>query len=477
MAGWVKLLQYETVAYWRRAFSVRGKYDASSGFLLLILAAFAFRYVSILKGAAKSLEGGEAENLSLIFAIVFFAWILPVLESRNISAETGKFLHLPLTKTEFSLLNIAAVFLLPTSLISLVISLAASYPLLFLKNISGSVVTLFLFVLFSAFANVAFFSLMKTRLFRVTAFISLIILAFLFFNGKLSFILESEFLSAQTISRNITSENSLGNVLLLAPCLFAVILLAFISVERAMLAPVRTERILNPQLLSRVRLPVKYGELVKKDFIYSWKMPDCWLSLLASVFYAILLTAADFSFESFSAAISVIVMMSGSLAFNVFGLETRSGIERLSLFPIKPEDLLRTKNKTFALVVFSHTFILFPLLFFKFGAISLLIAILKIVSVVLLYTAWGNYLSIKFPFSMRFYQFSFGGSLAAMMYGILAISLLVIAPEFLTAGHQATKLLASVLLIIFSLLIYRFSLRRNSQILSEKWSRIALKLS
>ena len=44
MAGAIKLLQYQILAYWRHAFSIRGKYDASAGFLLLILIAFAFRY-------------------------------------------------------------------------------------------------------------------------------------------------------------------------------------------------------------------------------------------------------------------------------------------------------------------------------------------------------------------------------------------------------------------------------------------------
>ena len=212
MAGRVKLLQYQTLAYWRRAFSVRGKYDASAGFLLLILIAFAFRYVSILKGAAKSLEKGGAENLSLIFAIVFLAWILPVLESQNVSAKTGKFLHLPFTKTQFALINLATVFLLPTSIISTIISLAAIYPFAFSKNISGNVITLFVFILVSVFAGVAFVRLIKTRLFRYAAFLSSILLAFLFFNGKLNFILESEFLPAQTISQNIVSANSFGNV-------------------------------------------------------------------------------------------------------------------------------------------------------------------------------------------------------------------------------------------------------------------------
>lgn len=399
------------------------------------------------------------------------------MESQSVSAETGKFLHLPLTKTQFAFVNLAAVFLLPTSAISLIISLAAAYPFVFSKNTAGGIAALFIFVLFSAFANIAFINSLKTKLFRVLIFLSSIIFAFLFFNEKLNFVLECRLLPVPTFIKNTFSENSSGNIGLFAACFLTIFLLAFFSARQTISATVQPNRKLNSQLLSRINLPVKFGELIKKDFIYSWKTLDCWLSLLASIFYAILLTAADFSFESFSVAVSIIVMLSGSLAFNVFGLENRSGIERLSLFPIKPEDLLRAKNKAFALAVFSQTLFLFPLVFFKFGVVLSIVSILKIVSIILLYTAWGNNLSIKFPFQMRFYQLSFGGSLAAMTYGILAIGLLVIAPEFLTAGRTEIKLIVNILLVIFSWLIYRFSLRRSSKKLSENWGNIRLKFS
>jgi uncharacterized membrane protein YkgB len=78
---------------------------------------------------------------------------------------------------------------------------------------------------------------------------------------------------------------------------------------------------------------------------------------------------------------------------------------------------------------------------------------------------------------MRLYQFAFGGSLSAMVYGILALSFLIIAPDFLTTEQTATKLIVNILLMLLSLLLYRFSLRRNSQKLSENWGNIALKLS
>lgn len=476
MAGVLKLLQYQLIDYWRRAFYLRGRYDRSAGFMLLVILGFAVKYATILAGAAKSFSNGGTENAYLLLAIVFLAWFLPALESQSISVKTKNFLHLPLTKTQFASINLAAVFLLPTSIIPVVVSLAAVYPLTFSKNVPAGVIALFIFSLLSAFIMIAFFNLLKIKLFRLAVFPASIILAYLFFNGHLSFNPESPFFS-QIADRNVNPENPFGNIFVLGGCLAASLLLAFFTVRHAVSASLPTGRKLYPQLLSRIRLPVRFGELLKKDFIYSWLIMDCWLALLAAVFYVVILSSASFSFESFSIALAVIVMLDGSLAFNNFGLENISGIERLSLFPIAPSDLIATKNKAFALVVGSQTFFILPLLFFKFGVILSLMAILKTSSIILLYTAWGNSLSIRFPFKMNFYQLSFGGSIPLMLYGVFAISLLIIVPEFLTIEKAPAKLIYNLLLTGLSFIFYKISLQRSATRLPENWENIALRLS
>lgn len=475
MVRLLKFLQYQTIAYWRRAFAIRGRYDGGSMFLILLIAGFAYLYVSILNSTAKSLADGETKDLNLLFGLVFLAWILPVLEGQDISAQTKKFLYLPISKTHFALINLFIVFLLPTSLIAAAVSLAAIYPLAFSKNVFAAIAALLIFVLFSVFAISAFVNLLKMRFFRVAVFVFSIICFVSVYEAKAGFLVENAFSPSIIIARSIVSENQSVNILTLMIYVFAAFCLAFFSQRQAIFA--QTNRRLHPQFLSRIKLPFKFGELIKKDFLHSWKTLDCWISLLITIFYALLLSIADFSFASFSVAISISVMMCGSLAFNIFGLENSSGIERLSLLPIKAEDLMAAKNKAFAAVVFSQTLFLFPLLFYKFGMVLTIISVLKIISIILLYTAWGNRLSIKYPFQMRFYQLSFGGSIPAMLYGVLAISLFIIVPEFATAGNTIIKLMVNVLLIGISFLIYKFALRRTSRKLPENWNDIALKLS
>src|SRR5690349_2114502 len=105
MAGVIRLLKYQLIDYWRRSFAKRGTYDRSAAFLLLLIPVITFRYITILNRAAKSFADGGTENLELILAIVFLAWILPVLESQIISAKSRNLLHLPLTKNQFAMVN------------------------------------------------------------------------------------------------------------------------------------------------------------------------------------------------------------------------------------------------------------------------------------------------------------------------------------------------------------------------------------
>ena len=474
MVGAIKFLQYRTIAYWRRAFSVRGKYDSGAGFLVLIILGFAFKYILILNNAAKSLAVGNANDLHFVFGIVFLVWILPVLESQSISPKTVKFLHLPFSKNQFASINLATVFLLPTSILAITISVAAIYPIIFSKNIFAAVFSLFIFALTSAFLFICFFNLLKIGLFRKIAFFSAIILSVIFFTVKTDFIVESEFFLKKITAEIVNSENQFANIFVMLIFFVIVASLAFITSN---FVSADSMRRLNPQILSRIKLPLKFGELIKKDFLYSWKILDCYFSLLIAVLYALILIFADFSFQSFSIAISFVVMMSGSLAFNNFGLETASAIERLSLLPIKPENLLAAKNKAFAIVIFSQIFFWFPLLFFKFGAVLTFAAILKTISILLLYTALGNFLSLKYPFKMYFYQLSFGGSISAMLYGILIISSVVVVPEFLTAENVVLKLITNILSVVLCGFIYKLSLSKTSQKLSANWGNIALKLS
>lgn len=477
MAGAIKLLQYQMVAYWRRSFSVRGTYDQFSIFIILLLLSSAYGSIWLLNQTAKSLSNGNTEDLKWLMATVFFVWFLPAFEGQGVTKKLEDFIYLPLTKTQFALIGLANVLVVPTSIIALLVSFAAIYPLLFSNHNLIGIFALFIYSSLAVFTLTLLVRLLRLRVFRICIFLLSVIWAFLFFGWKTDFNFISGFLPHNLFAQIISSDHPFPKILFLAIFAAAAFFLAFFTLRLTILESTRSNRRIAPRWLSNISLPIKFGELIKKDFFSCWKILDCYVSLFVTIIYAIILATGDIAFSSFSVVISLSIMLSGSLAFSVFGLETTASFERLSLAPIRPADLFIAKNRAFAFLTFSQTFFLFPLILFQFGIVYLMVAILKTISVCFLYMAWGNSLSVSFPFKMKAYEISFGGSIQDIVRAIFLISLFSILPDFLLSGNALAILLNNIIFAIFSCLIYKFSLRRVSIRLSGEWENIAVKLS
>jgi hypothetical protein len=266
----------------------------------------------------------------------------------------------------------------------------------------------------------------------------------------------------------VFSEALYTNLLLLMLTICLTFSIAYTSARYWLYANTSSSSNLSKRLFSKFNIPLRFSELIKKDLLYYWKTFDAWVGLFSAILYAIILYFTEFSSIGFSLAISVILLINSTLCFNIFGIEGVSGIERLSLFPISAKNLLIYKNKAFAILILSQTFYIFPLIVIKAGTLFLIISILKTSSIILLYTAWGNNLSIKYPFKMG----SLGGSIPAMLYGALIISVLIITPELLPDKHLPNRLIVSVLTILFSVLMYRICLRKTSKELFQYWQFI-----
>ncbi len=477
MAGAIKLLQFKMLAYWRRGFSVRGNYDRASFFIVLILLLAAYGYIRLLDQSAKALSIGDANGVNVLLAVVFFAWLFPAFEGQRVSAQLVRFLFLPLTRTQFALVGLASVFLVPTSVIALAVSLSAIYPFLVSGHLGVGAFMIVIYASFSAFFLTLIVGLLKLRTFRLILFLTALLWAMMFFGWKLRFDLSTGYLPHDLVTRLISADGISLDAMLLVAFAAAALCLAVLTLRLTTFHQAGSNRRLTPRWLRTIRLPIRFGEMVKKDFFSAWKLLDSYIALLVSVIYAIILTSTEMSFLSFGPAVSFSIIMSSTVAFNIFGLETAASFERLSLAPIKPRDLFIAKNHAFALLIFSQTFFLFPLVLFQFGAVLTMAAVFKTVSIGLLYMAWGNYLSIKFPFKMNFYEFSFGGSIPDMLAGIFVISVIAILPDLLLSDNNFFVLISNAGLAVFSFYIYRFSLRRLSGKLFNAWEKIGLMIS
>jgi hypothetical protein len=477
MAGTIKLLYYQQLAYWRRTFSRRGKFDKFSFFFALILLVFGYRLILLLKETATALSAGKTENLNILLIIVFFGWMLPAFESRKLSAKFSDISFLPVTKLSFSLISFANIFLVPTSIIAFVLSFTVIYPL----AVSGSLTVGFPGLIFFSFGAACSFSLvaelLKYKFFRVCGFLSVIILAVSYFGLKTDFEVISGYLPNHRFIKAVSGDDYFVNTTRLATFAKTSFLLLSAALFFENFDAKQSARRSSLKMFAKISLPMKFGELIKKDFSLAWKILDCYFSLIITLVYAFFLAFGQMPFVSFSIALSLSTMMSGSLAFNIFGMETSSGFQRLTLLPIKHKDFLIAKNIGFSLLIFSQTFFLLPLILFESGIIFLFAAVLKIVSIVFFYTALGNNLSIKSPFKMNAYEISFGGSIHEMIVGIFLISLTCILPDVFFTESSALFLLVNVGLASLSFLCYKVSLNRASIKLSDEWENIAFNLS
>jgi hypothetical protein len=470
MAGAIKFFNYQLLAHWRKIFSKRGAFDKFSFILVFIVLLVGYRFVGLLNQTAKSLSEGKTGDLPLLSGIIFFVWLIPAFGSQRASARLADFVYLPLTRNQFSFISLANIFAVPVSIISLTISLSVIYPLYFAQSFGIGILTLFFYCSIAAFSLTIFVRLLKIKIFRLMLFFSLTALGILSWKTNITF----TFLPHHLFIETVTGRSL--NLLWLAILAASSFLLAFVAVRQTISFSDQTNRRLIPSALSKISLPMRFGELIKKDFLALWKTLDCYISLLISIIYLIILFSAEVSIFGFSVAISFLIMMSGGLAFNLFGLESSESFQRLSLLPIEPKDLFIAKNKAFGLLIFSNTFFLFPLIFYKFGLTSFLLAILKTVSITFFYLAWGNGLSVRFPFKQNFYEISFGGSLPEMLTAVFLISLLSLAPDFFLLPNLMGTLLVNAGLVILSFVAYKFSLKSASAKLINEWENIALKL-
>lgn len=478
MARSLTLLRYEIVSYWRRAFSVRGRYDSGSIFLILIILAFFYAYFSILKSTATALSKNNTQNLNLLLGIAFFIWFLPASESLSLLAQRNKILYFPLKKIHFITNHLLTIFLLPTSLFAIIITLAAIYPLAFAKNPFAGLVAFTVFMTIAVFVNFSFVNLLKTRIFRVIAFLLCLIFVSLLITETATFQTASVYLPTEIIARIINGQSGFEAFILLFFYSLVALLLAVFSSRRILDVSSETNKFSRLAVLERLNFPVKFGNLLKKDIIFSWKLLDCHFSLLVTLICAVALIALEgLSFQMFNGFIVFSATMNGSLAFNIFGLETRESIERYEIFPLTAREIIKTKNLSLAAVVFMQTFFLFPLVFWRFGAVYFIVSVIKVASITMLYAAWGNVLSVRHPFKVYFYQFSFGGSIPDMLAGVLLISLVAIFSEVLTAENIVSKLIVNVLITFICAGLYLLSLNRTAKNLSSNWEKIRLAIA
>jgi len=164
----------------------------------------------------------------------------------------------------------------------------------------------------------------------------------------------------------------------------------------------------------------KTGPLCAKDLRYFTRLLDLYFGILLSAmgcFY--LLFAESRSAEVFWIFILAVFFPNASVVFNCFGLDTRSGLKRYALAPLTGEEIVRSKNMAFLIMVSLQLVPLFLLGLWGLELGVMLLGLLEAMLLALAYMTWGNFLSVSHRFQMQFFRFSSGGSPIDALVGVL----------------------------------------------------------
>ncbi|HEX6733024.1 MAG TPA: hypothetical protein VF074_23585 [Pyrinomonadaceae bacterium] len=425
------ILRLQWRAYWRRIRRADHFSRNNVGLLVLLGSFGAVKYFQQLPLVAAQLTNGRTARYQMLLGVLFLLWMLPPLGESRRSIPTRSLLHLPLSELDLYLIRVASIFISPVSWIIGLGSLALSFAIAKSPNLLAGMFALLLFVLFALSISLVITHVLTNALVRkflggAAIAVSVALGLYWFAKGSMPVQLASYFAPwvPNKLAANVAvSSQPWSSLAALAFMSSSAFILSFLTF-RAGLHSVETRRSQRFTVFGLIRFPGRFGGLLRKDLRYSSRLLDLYLAVPIVILFNIYLASNQAPSRAvFWVVVNLLLLPCISLAFNGFGLENPSGLDRYSLLPLSGRELLLSKNLSFALVAIVLFLAIVPLAFWRLGVSAALVGFLILVITGLAYLTWGNWMSVHEPFKMQFYRFASGGSpvdaLGGVIFGIL----------------------------------------------------------
>ncbi|MCU1264019.1 MAG: hypothetical protein JWM21_337 [Acidobacteria bacterium] len=480
------LLRFQWRAYWRRFARGRKLAVGNQGLSLIIIGIVAFKYVQALNHATVDLMRGRTSLLQSLLAGIWVAWLITTNSSREQrSIAAREWLHLPLSLREFFVLRAISLLIPPNAWLVLLGSLAICYPLAYAPHPLLGIVAAGLFISLSWFVGLAVAHLLSIAIWRrvLVAAALLLTIGMVFYlqdqgrAGMLEFSALMPLLPMGLVARTALGQQSWAAILLLA-------MLTLLSFGAALWSYRQSLESASPRSpaagnhAARLRIPGRLGGMLVKDMRYFWRLLDTYLGLLASAagcFY--LVTAPAPALDIFLVFLTLIFIPIAPLAFNCFGLDTESGLDRYALFPLAGRTIMLSKNLAFLCVVLVQAGPLILLASWQVGAFAAVLGLVTFTSLACASLIWGNWMSLSHPMKLHFFRFSSSSaSIFDAMAGVMFLSSPGILIIYLLHSRYSSALNLALICTMFGGL-YFFSLVRSGRRFDQKRESIARALS
>lgn len=466
------IVRWQWRAYWRGLSHARNLAVGHQGITAIVTVLILFKYLRVLRSASVGLAAGNTTLVQTLLAGIFLAWLfLPISISRGISLRG--LLHMPFSLQDLLAIRIVSLLIRPYSWIAVWASLAICYPLAHAPGPRTAITAALLFNTMSCFTGLTIAHLLSIAAWRRWMFAGLVLLgaaAVYALSGKgaaqfthLATILPTNLVAGASLGRNpILAIGSLLalNVLSLAAACWS-FRQSLVNADET-----QSQRKLNSLLFG---LPGAAGGLAAKDFRYFRRLLDPYFGVLAAALCCFYLASSNAPSALGVWVFTVIVFIPNApLAFNSFGLDTRSGLDRYALLPATGATIMRGKNLAYLIVIAIQVCPIILLAGWRFGLSVGGLTLVEAVSLAAVYLAWGNWMSITLPTKMQFFRFarasdSIPETIAGIFFGSLPGLLVVYVLRTEVEPGILAVLLISLLCGIFYLLTTIWSGRRFEQ--------------
>jgi hypothetical protein len=226
-------------------------------------------------------------------------------------------------------------------------------------------------------------------------------------------------------------------------------------------------------------LPGAAGGLAAKDFRYFRRLLDPYFGLLASALCCFYLVSSDApSVSVVWISIVIVFIPNASLAFNSFGLDTRSGLDRYALLPASGATIMRGKNLALLVIIGIQVCPIILLASWRFGLSVGAFGLLEGASLAAAYLAWGNWMSITFPTKMQSFRFApASGSLPEIIAGLVFGSLPGVINVYVLRTRAEPAIWVALLILLLCGIIYLLATIRYGRRFEQQREKIVRSIS
>jgi hypothetical protein len=422
------VIVFQWRAFWRR-FARRGRFSAGNqGVVLIIAALVLLKYIQQLRLASSEILHGQTSLFQTLLGALFFAWLMAFTNRERDSDGTQRLLALPLSLRELFFVRISSLLTPPYIWLLLLASLGICYPLRNAPHpLLGSLAAL-MFVVFSFACGLTISSLLNMRWWRrALAGAGLLTAAITGFsimrNPNLSFLIGGLAFPPMTWVANVATKATGGRGTLLLAALSGVAAVSLWAAFAAFRVSIQhvPSRSYSAKPILNLSIPGRLGGLVGKDLRHYRRLLDVYLGVLALGAGSFYLISVDVASVDLSIIFLMAVLLPNApLAFNYFGLDNASGLDRYALLPLRGRVILLSKNLAYAVFLLVQASPLLILTTVRLGLEGGVVLLATTVASLCAYLTWGNIMAISHPVKMHFFRFSSStSSLIDAMAGIM----------------------------------------------------------